>query len=93
MTPVIMHWVRLVGVAVPRAEVFQDGGAFLCSTPLYSNRYLFSTAGSTQSQAVPQWSNWQASSGQAKVGHGVQGIPRINGQLHERTGIATCMVT
>ena len=29
MTPVIMHWVRLVGVAVPRAEVFQDGGAFL----------------------------------------------------------------
>jgi len=35
------------------------------------------TGDATESEAISKWLDWQASDGEAKVGNGVQGLPRF----------------
>lgn len=52
--------------------------------------WSFDTTGyATESQAISEWPNRETSDREAQVGYGVQGIPRLYGQLHERTGVTT----
>ena len=58
-------------------------------TPFITLECLDTTGYATEPQAIPEWPHWKAGDCKAQMGHGIQGIPGVYGQLHERTGKTT----
>ena len=59
----------------------------MCVSGFVTLEYFDTTGYATESQAISEWPNRKTSNREAQVGHGVQRIPRLYGQLHERTGV------
>ena len=62
---------------------------WISNESFYTLKRLDTTGYATEPQAVPEWPHGKAGDCKAQMGHGVQGIPGVYGQLHERTGVAT----